>query len=191
MPLRLRSAGGGSVLLKPPVAQAADVSMEVPAYDGAKLLTDMTPGVVLQQYLSYVPQGSLPTFNDTYSNAPTLANTSQYTTLLITPKKANSTFIIEFKGNIDADGGAAGSGEFVTLFVGSTLVGLSYQYRRTSGSEPVMHMALGSYTPGNATPFTLSLRVKSSTSYNMFFNRLSTLTTSDKNCYFKITEIAG
>lgn len=48
MPLRLRSAGGGSVLLKPPVAQAADVSMEVPAYDGAKVLTDKTPGVVLQ-----------------------------------------------------------------------------------------------------------------------------------------------
>lgn len=48
MPLRLRSAGGGSVLLKPPVAQAADVSMEVPAYDGAKLLTNKTPGVVLQ-----------------------------------------------------------------------------------------------------------------------------------------------
>lgn len=48
MPLRLRSAGGGSVKLSSPVALATDVAMEVPGYDGAKLLTNKTPGVVLQ-----------------------------------------------------------------------------------------------------------------------------------------------
>lgn len=191
MPLRLRSAGGGSVLLKPPVALAADVSMEVPGYEGAKVLTDMTPGVVLQQYLSYVPQGSLPVFNDAYLNAPTLATTSQYTTLVVTPKKASSNFIIEFKGNLDSDGGAAGAGEYVALYVGSTLIGLSYQYRRSNGSEPVQHVIMAPYTPGSLSPFTVSLRVKSSTSYNLFFNRMSTNLSSDKNCYFKVTEIAA
>jgi len=48
MPLRLRSAGGGSVQLNPPVATSTDVVMEVPAYDGAKVLTNKTPGCVLQ-----------------------------------------------------------------------------------------------------------------------------------------------
>ena len=48
MPLRLRSAGGGSVQLNPPVATSTDVVMEVPAYDGAKVLTNKTPGTVLQ-----------------------------------------------------------------------------------------------------------------------------------------------
>jgi hypothetical protein len=48
MPLRLRSAGGGSVQLNPPVATSTDVVMEVPAYDGAKVLTNKTPGVSLQ-----------------------------------------------------------------------------------------------------------------------------------------------
>lgn len=48
MPLRLRSAGGGSVQLNPPVATSTDVVMEVPAYDGAKLITSKSPGTVLQ-----------------------------------------------------------------------------------------------------------------------------------------------
>jgi hypothetical protein len=85
MPLRLRSAGGGSVLLKPPVAQAADVSMEVPAYDGAKLLTDKTPGVVLQ-----VVQG-------VYTGATTVASAS-YVALpvlaTITPVSASSKILV-------------------------------------------------------------------------------------------------
>jgi hypothetical protein len=47
MPLRLRSTGGGSVVLNPPDT-ASDVSMTVPALAGATLLTNKTPGCVLQ-----------------------------------------------------------------------------------------------------------------------------------------------
>ncbi len=66
MPLRLRSAGGGSVLLKPPVALAADVSMEVPGYDGAKLLTDKTPGAVLQVVNAVMPNARVNTSSTSY-----------------------------------------------------------------------------------------------------------------------------
>lgn len=53
MPLRLRSAGGGGVTLKPPVALSTEAAIEVPAYDGAKMLTDKTPGMVLRSYYAY------------------------------------------------------------------------------------------------------------------------------------------
>ncbi len=91
MPLRLRSAGGGSVLLKPPVAQVADVSMEVPAYDGAKLLTDKTPGTVLQ-----VVHGTLST---TFVGTSVLDNGGYFIdvsnlTATITPKFLSSKILV-------------------------------------------------------------------------------------------------
>lgn len=67
MPVRLRSAGGGSVQLNSPVALATDVSMEVPGYDGAKLLTDKTPGVTLQT-VGFQFNNNVATSSATYSD---------------------------------------------------------------------------------------------------------------------------
>jgi hypothetical protein len=71
MPLRLRSAGGGGVTLKSPIALAVEAALEVPAYDGAKLLTSKTPGLVVQrvggsfQYTSAGPATSSSSFVST------------------------------------------------------------------------------------------------------------------------------
>lgn len=97
MPLRLRSAGGGSVLLKPPVALAADVSMEVPGYEGAKILTDKTPGVVLQ-----VVQATCNTAVSSTSGTWIATGLSG----VITPKSATSKVLVTFSifvaGSINA-----------------------------------------------------------------------------------------
>ena len=85
MPLRLRSAGGGGVTLKPPVALSTEAAIEVPAYDGAKMLTNKTPGCVLQ-----VVQG-------VYTGATTVASAS-YVALpvlaTITPLSASSKILV-------------------------------------------------------------------------------------------------
>ena len=88
MPLRLRSAGGGSVLLKPPVALAADVSMEVPGYEGAKLLTDKTPGAVIQ--VQSVTDGTAFTISAAVGQVYYTLGTA----LTLTSKVANSKFLI-------------------------------------------------------------------------------------------------
>lgn len=88
MPLRLRSAGGGSVLLKPPVALTADVSMEVPGYEGAKLLTDKTPGAVIQ--VQSVTDGTAFTISAAVGQVYYTLGTA----LTLTSKVANSKFLI-------------------------------------------------------------------------------------------------
>lgn len=84
MPLRLRSAGGGSVQLNSPVALATDVSVEVPGYAGAKILTDKTPGTVLQ-VVSVSNQTTYSTTSASY--IATFAAT-------ITPTKATSKILV-------------------------------------------------------------------------------------------------
>lgn len=103
MPLRLRSAGGGSVQLNSPVALATDVSMEVPAYDGAKVLTDKTPGVVLQ-----VVSAS--------TNAVTV-NTTTPTTIVskVITIAANSKLSIAFSSDLNSD--TAGAWKITAIYV--------------------------------------------------------------------------
>lgn len=85
MPLRLRSAGGGSVQLNSPVALATDVSVEVPGYAGAKILTDKTPGVVLQ-VVQGVYTGATTVASGTYVSLPISA--------VIVPKSTSSKILV-------------------------------------------------------------------------------------------------
>lgn len=97
MPLRLRSAGGGSVQLNSPVALATDVSVEVPGYAGAKLLTDKTPGSVLQVVQAFK--------SDTWSSATTSWIDITGLSLQITPKSATSKFLVQaVLGRVSASG---------------------------------------------------------------------------------------
>lgn len=97
MPLRLRSAGGGSVLLKPPVALAADVSMEVPGYEGAKILTNKTPGAVLQVVQAVK--------TDTWSSSTTSFVDVTGLSVTITPTHANSKFYLAtYLGKVSVSG---------------------------------------------------------------------------------------
>lgn len=86
MPLRLRSAGGGSVQLNSPVALATDVSMEVPGYAGAKVLTDKTPGVVLQ-VVQAVKTDTMSATGALWMDVPGLSAT-------ITPQSASNKILV-------------------------------------------------------------------------------------------------
>jgi len=172
----------------------------VPPSNDASALTTGTLGTarlpsgsIIKSEIIYVPQGYVGTSVDDYSNAPTVSNTNPYWLYTHTPVGNNSKFIFQFKCNVDSDGGSSGSGEFVALFQEATsaLLGLSYHYRRTSGSEPVMHTIYAPYTHSGNGQFQLRLRVKSANSYNMYFNRMHTLLSSDKNSYLIVTEIAA
>ena len=97
MPLRLRSAGGGGVTLKPPVAMSTEAAIEVPAYDGAKMLTDKSPGAVLQ-VLQAFKSDIWSSSTTTWVDIPGLAVT-------ITPKFASSKFLIQtFLGRVSVNG---------------------------------------------------------------------------------------
>ncbi len=98
MPLRLRSAGGGGVTLNPPVALATEAAIEVPAYDGAKMLTDKTPGTVIQ-----VAQG-------TGSGGATSTSTSYIDDGLevsLTPKKVGNRIVIMVQSGCSVANGYA------------------------------------------------------------------------------------
>lgn len=115
MPLRLRSAGGGSVLLSSPAAQSTDVAMEVPAYDGAKLLTDKTPGTVIQTQYSKIanaPGSSSAWFTTTSTTA---ANSGL--SVSITPKYASSKLLVQITGNLNINAPAvAGVGAQLWIY---------------------------------------------------------------------------
>jgi hypothetical protein len=98
MPLRLRSAGGGSVTLKPPVALSTEAAIEVPAYDGAKLLTDKTPGCVLQ-VVSTTMNGGVSTSSTTYVDTGLQA--------VITPFRTTSKILViaNYAAAINSSGG--------------------------------------------------------------------------------------
>lgn len=116
MPLRLRSAGGGSVQLNSPVALATDVSMEVPGYAGAQLLTNKTPGVVLQVVNATASTEVSTSAVDTWVSSGLSAS--------ITPRSTSSRIIIIASQNIGMDGTVgAGDAQFnLGIFRDSTLV---------------------------------------------------------------------
>ena len=89
MPLRLRSAGGGSVQLNSPVALATDVSVEVPGYAGAKILTNKTPGCVLQVIQAI---DATSTMISTSSSTPVSSGLS----LVLTPNSASNKILLNF-----------------------------------------------------------------------------------------------
>lgn len=127
MPLRLRSAGGGSVRLSSPVALATDVSMEVPAYDGAKVLTDKTPGTVLQvvsvNKTDTFVGTSVQTGNGYFVDVSGLAAT-------ITPKSATSKILVQLH-----------------MYIGLTTTSGGYQQNvrvRRNGSYPIVGDSVGS-----------------------------------------------
>lgn len=117
MPLRLRSAGGGGVTLKPPVALSTEAAIEVPAYDGAKMLTDRTPGTVLQ----CVTQTDTLTFTSTAS-----AWVSTGLSCTFTPKFANSKIVIQFIGAYWQSTGGAYVGVKMVNSGGNTSTPLIY-----------------------------------------------------------------
>jgi hypothetical protein len=144
---------------------------------------------IIQHYAQYITQGSVATYNDSYFNAPTSGTTNQHSSYTITPVGNNSKFVFNLVASVDADGGSTGSGEFICLFVGTTLIGCSYAYRRVNGSETRVHKIIAPYTHTGSSSFTLSLRVKSSQSYNLYFNRMSSGTSNDKSAYFETFEM--
>lgn len=153
--------------------------------------TGLTPlaGSVVQKYLWYVPQGQISAAASPYTDAPTAANTTAYTSHTVTPQRPNSTFIFEMSAPVDSNT-ASGYGEFVCLFQGSTLLAVSYWYRRVAGSETQMHSFRGSYTHSGSDAFDVTIRVKSSNSQTLSFNRQNGYLSTDKSAYLAVTEIA-
>jgi len=97
MPLRLRSAGGGSVQLNPPVATSTDVVMEVPAYDGAKVLTNKSPGTVLQVVQAFK--------SDPWSTTATTFVDVTGLSVTITPTSSTSKFYVAtYLGRVSVSG---------------------------------------------------------------------------------------
>lgn len=187
--LTLLGDTSGSVILQAP-AVAGSGTVTLPT-TGGTIRTTTTPGTVLQNYVTLVPQGALSTYVNAYTTQPVYATTNQYTTFTITPVGVNSKFIFKFKGNVDADGGSTGSGEYICLFQGTTLLGVSYLYRRVSGSEPLSHVIYAPYTASGSNSFTISINVQSSNSYNLFFNRAaSSPAFINVSCFLEVTEIA-
>jgi len=163
-------------------SQIADSAITVPKIGFSK--------GIIQHYAQIITQGSVATYNETYVNDPTSGTTNEHSSYTITPVGNNSKFVFFLRAVVDADGGNSGSGEYVTLFVGSTLIGSSYAYRRVSGSEPVQHSLIAPYTNTGSSSFTISLRVKSSNSYNMYFNRAAAYTNwPSKSAYFQVFEM--
>ncbi|WP_396189614.1 hypothetical protein, partial [Flavobacterium sp.] len=78
MGVRLRSAAGGSVQLDAPAGVTGDVLLEVPALNGAKVLTDKSPGTVLQ-VVSTTVTGGFSTTSTSYTDITGMTAT-------ITPK---------------------------------------------------------------------------------------------------------
>ncbi len=156
MPLRLRSAGGGSVLLSSPAAQSTDVAMEVPAYDGAKVLTDKTPGTVLQVVAQQ---------NTTYATSYSETTSGTFVDMLnmsatITPKFASSKFLVRSVGGglFTAGGQSAG----LQLVRNGTVVWSSTRWGYTS---------TGAWTPINwASEFLDSPNTTSPLTYKFQFN---------------------
>jgi hypothetical protein len=86
MGVRLRSAAGGSVQLDAPAGVTGDVLLEVPALNGAKVLTDKSPGTVLQ-VVSTTVTGGFSTTSTSYTDITGMTAT-------ITPKYASSKILV-------------------------------------------------------------------------------------------------
>lgn len=165
MPLRLRSAGGGSVQLNSPVALSTDVAMEVPAYDGAKLLTDKTPGVVLQVVNAY-SSGSMTTTSTSYV---TVSGLSASITV-----QANSKILVFARSGIY---GGGGSSSWVTtgriaIYRGGSMQALSEHQGVISASEQAHQHSLTHLSSSlSAGTYTYDIRGQSTVGGSIVFNR--------------------
>jgi hypothetical protein len=163
-------------------SQIADSAITVPKIGFSK--------GIIQHYAQIITQGSVATYNGSYTDDITSGSSNEHSSYTITPVGNNSKFVFFLRAVVDADGGSGGSGEYVSLFIGSTLIGSSYHYRRNSGSEPVQHSLIAPYTHTGSGSFTISLRVKSSNSYNLYFNRAASTTSfPSKSSHFQVFEM--
>lgn len=85
MGLRFRSTAGGSVQLDAPAGVSSDILVEVPAIAGAKLLSDKTPGTVLQVVEAEFVSG-MSTTSTSYADTGI--------SLSITPKNTTSKILL-------------------------------------------------------------------------------------------------
>lgn len=102
MGVRLRSSSGGSVQLDAPAGVTSDVVLEVPALAGAKLLTDKSPGTVLQVVQAFK--------RDTFVSSASGDTLIPGLSVTITPKSTTSRFLINFNVNYDSTRGNSGGG---------------------------------------------------------------------------------
>ena len=159
MPLRLRSAGGGSVQLNSPVALSTDVAMEVPAYDGAKVLTDKTPGVVLQ-VITNKGTSAFGSFTTT-STTPVSIGYS----VTITPTSSTSKILYMFSCNTRRIYGSS----YFDLYINGVKDAISGRGSGNFGSvTKQLETYLGNhlqthlqtaYSPGSTDPITYDIRL--------------------------------
>lgn len=165
MPLRLRSAGGGSVQLNSPVALATDVSMEVPGYAGAKLLTNKTPGCVLQVVNAYA-SGSLTSSSGSYV---TLSGLSVTITV-----QANSKILAFARSGVYGGGGSsswATTGR-IAIYKDGIMQALSEHQGPISASEQAQQQSLTHLSSSlSAGTYTYDIRGQSTVGGSIVFNR--------------------
>jgi hypothetical protein len=182
MPLRLRSAGGGSVQLNSPVALSTDVAMEVPAYDGAKLLTDKTPGTILQ-----VVQADFMTWVS--STSTTLIATGLQAT--ITPKYVTSKILALLNVNGMYNSSTSNTVLFHLYKNNAALASLDGSF----SNNVVNYGASGSYqyldTPASIAALTYALYFRSSAGYNMGINNYTVSNPSTTRSSITLMEIAA
>lgn len=127
MPLRLRSTGGGSVCLVPPDEVTTDVLVKVPAIAGATVLTNKTPGAVLQVvHFDFATQQTF--------TVPSDISLSQATglTASITPTSSTSKILVMCSANLG--------------HVGTTSVARAF-LQRTGPSTANNTLSQGTQTP--------------------------------------------
>lgn len=159
MPLRLRSAGGGSVLLKSPVAQATDVSMEVPAYDGARILTNRSPGTIIQ----VVTNKASSSFGSFTTTSTTPVSIGQSVT--ITPAFPSSKILYMFSCNTRRISGSS----YFDLYINGTIDNINGRDHGNFGSATIQSSSYGGnhiqthlqtvYSPNTTSPIIYDIRL--------------------------------
>lgn len=113
-------------------------------------------GSLLQQYTTQLTAANIALTGGGSLVLITSANSTEIQSFTITPSGTNSRFIFQIMSY--ADSTTISYHEQTGLFVGSSLLGSSWVYRRVSGTEPVFHGVLGTYTTSGSGSFTLSYR---------------------------------
>jgi hypothetical protein len=182
MPLRLRSAGGGGVTLKPPVALSTEAAIEVPAYDGAKMLTDKTPGMILQ-----VVQADFMTWVS--STSQTLIATGLQAT--ITPKFVTSKILALLSINGMYNSSTSNTVLFHLYKNAAALASLDGSY----SNNVVNYGASASYqyldSPASIAALTYALYFRSSAGYNMGINNYTVSNPGTTRSSITLLEIAA
>ena len=112
-------------------------------------------GSLLQQYTTQLTAANIVLTSGSLVLI-TSSNSTEVQSFTITPVGTNSRFIFQMMSY--ADSTTISYHEQTGLFVGSSLLGSSWVYRRVSGTEPVFHGILGTYTTSGTGSFTLSYR---------------------------------